>query len=237
MFSLIVPAHNEAKTLLPTLQALANQPPELAYEIVVACNGCDDDTPALARAFAAQNKPAQIRVVESEKAGMSWGKNFGAENSRGEILVFIDADTRLPPTALAEIARSLAGKERVIGTMAGAPDRGGPVVRVGFTVANWFTRRQKVHAPGGVMVMHRAVWEQCRFDENLPQGTSSDLIMRARGGGAEYVFIGRVKAITSIRRFEKTGIVGQMLAWRKNHQDLRRHRRAAVAGREYENVR
>ncbi|MDR0868427.1 MAG: glycosyltransferase [Planctomycetota bacterium] len=233
MFSLIVPAHNEAKTLLPTLQALANQ--TLDYEIVVACNGCDDDTPALARAFAAQNP--RVRVVESEKAGMSWGKNFGAANSRGEILVFIDADTRLPPTALVEIARALAGKERVIGTMAGAPDRGGPVVRVCFAVANWFTRRQKVHAPGGVMVMHRAVWEQCRFDENLPQGTSSDLIMRARALGAEYVFIGRVKAVTSIRRFEKTGIVGQMLAWRKNHRDLRRHRRAAVAGREYENVR
>jgi hypothetical protein len=44
-------------------------------------------------------------------------------------------------------------------------------------------------------------------------------------------------AVTSIRRFEKTGIIGQMLSWRRNHKLLTAGRRGAVADKQYEDVR
>lgn len=229
--SVIVPAHNEALAIAPTLAALVAQ--DFAdREILVACNGCTDNTAQVAAGFAG------VRVVESECSGMSFGKNFGAQNATGELLVFVDADTLLPPEGLRRIVEAVGGRPRVIGTLAGRPDRGGPVVRVCFWIANAITRRNKVHAPGGVMVMQRAVFDAIGgFDETLPQGTSTDLIMRARAAGAEYLFIGRVKGTTSIRRFEKTGIIRQMLAWRNNHQKMAAGLHDEVARKKYDNIR
>lgn len=238
VYSLIVPAHNEEKTLLPTLQALAAQQGDMAYEIVVACNGCTDNTVSIAREFAAAQPAGRVVVADTEQAGMSFGKNFGARNSNGRHLVFVDADTSIPADALSKIAGATAGRDNYIATVAGQPDKGGLVVKICFLIANFVTKRNRVHAPGGVMVMPRSVWENIGgFAEDLPQGTSSDLIMRARAAGAEYVFINRFKAVTSIRRFEKTGVIRQMLAWKQNHRNLENGSRESVAGRNYEDVR
>lgn len=236
LFSLIVPAHNEAQTIVATLAALTAQDFSSPFEIIVACNGCTDNTEKIAHEFAANNPMA--KVIASEKAGMSWGKNFGAQNSCGEILIFVDADTILPSKALSVITAAVENQGDFIGTMAGKPDQGGIVVKTCFMIANFFTKCKKVHAPGGVMIMPKSVWEKIGgFDEQLPQGTSSDLIMRARKVGAKYLYLSKVKAITSIRRFEKTGIIAQMLAWRKNHRDLQHGQRNAVSARQYDDIR
>jgi hypothetical protein len=84
------------------------------------------------------------------------------------------------------------------------------------------------------MLMDRATYDEIGgFDETLPQGTSTDCIWRGLAAGAEYLFVDSFRAVTSIRRFEKTGIVGQMLAWRRNHRDLAAGRRSRVADRAY----
>ncbi len=229
--SVIVPAHNEAQALVPTLASLVAQDCG-DFEVVVACNGCADRTAQIAAEFPG------VRVVESELSGMSFGKNFGAAHAVGELLIFVDADTTLPPEGLRRILEAVGDKPRVIGTVAGRPDRGGPVVRVCFWIANLVTRRKRVHAPGGVMVMQRSVYDAVQgFDEHLPQGTSTDLIMRALAAGAEYLFIHRVKATTSIRRFEKKGIIRQMLDWRSNHQKMAAGRHEEVSQSKYENFR
>lgn len=234
MLSILVPAHNEGATLGGTLENLLALRCPCETEIVVACNGSTDDTAAVAASFSGRG----VRVVESERAGMSWGKNLATQHARGSLYVFVDADTRLPPDALEEILRAVGEAPRVIGTMAGRPDRGGAVVRVCFWIANRVTKRNRVHAPGGVMIMHREVFEETGgFDEDLPQGTSSDFIMRARNTGAAYLFIDRVLATTSIRRFEKTGIIRQMLSWRKNHKNLASGHRERVVDHDYEAIR
>ena len=122
--------------------------------------------------------------------------------------------------------------------MAGLPARGGPVVRACFWIANIYTQRTKTHSPGGVIALNREVYAAIGgFDEELPQGTSTDLVRRACEAGAEYVCIDTVQAVTSIRRFEKTGIVSQMLEWRRNHRMLKKNEREALAKRSYQDVR
>ncbi len=230
--SVIVPCHNEAKVLATTLETLCTQHyPGPKPEVIVALNGCTDASWAVAQGF-------NVRVVESEKCGMSFGKNLGARAAAGEMLVFVDADTTLAEEGLQVIAECLHGCDSAVATMAGRPDRGGPVVRTAFLLANRDTCKRKVHAPGGVMAMHRQVFDKIQgFDESLPQGTSTDFIMRAQEAGAEYVFIDRTMGTTSIRRFEHTGIVHQMLEWRKNHKEIVRGQRDKVAGKEYKTVR
>jgi lipid-A-disaccharide synthase-like uncharacterized protein/GT2 family glycosyltransferase len=231
--SVIVPVHNEEKRLAETLGALTAQDyPGPKPQVIAALNGCTDGSRAVA-----EGVPG-VDIIEDARAGMSFGKNLGARAATGGILVFVDADTRLPGSALRLLAEAAAGKTRFIGTVAGVPDKGGGVVRICFLLANRATRRKQAHAPGGVMIMDRATFDAVGgFDETLPQGTSTDCIWRAVKGGAEYVFVDSFKAVTSIRRFEKTGIIGQMLDWRKNHRALTANRRELVAGKMYEDVR
>lgn len=230
--SVIVPAHNEVKTLGETLRILLGQRyPQDRMEIIVAANGCTDGTVAVARTF-------PVRVVESERAGMSFGKNLGASAATGDLLVFIDADTHLEPDGLRTVVESLHGIARPIATVAGRPSHGGPVVRFAFLLANLRTSRRKLHAPGGVMALPRSFFQELGgFDETLPQGTSSDLILRACAKGGTYVFIDATVATTSIRRFEKTGIIRQMLDWNQTHHLLRKGDHLSIQAKRYEPIR
>ncbi len=230
--SVIVPVHNEEKALTATLDNLFSQDyPGGSFEVISALNGCTDNSRAIAEKY-------PTLVIEDAKSGMSFGKNLGAKAATGDMLVFVDADTRLPADGLRLLAEAAAGHKHYIGTVAGKPDKGGGVVRTCFFIANCLTRRRKAHAPGGVMLMDRGTFVRTGgFDETLPQGTSTDMIWRGLQCGAEYLFVDSFKAETSIRRFEKTGIVSQMLSWRKNHQHLLNHQRDKVAVKDYDTIR
>lgn len=230
--SVIVPVHNEAKVLAGTITSLLQQEyPGPKPEIVIALNGCTDASWAVAHGY-------DVKVVESEKSGISHGRNFGAEASTGDIFFFVDADTTLPPGAIRSIVEAMYQYRSAVVGLRGRPDKGGLVVRGTFLIANWHTVRKRISPPGGVTCVHREVFERIDgFDENLPQGTNTDFIIRARAAGAEYVIIDSVKATTSIRRFEKSGIIRQMLSWRRNHIDLENGKRHKVENRPYEDVR
>lgn len=231
--SVIIPVHNEERRLAATLDPLVRQRyPGPKPQIVAALNGCTDNSRAVAEQFPG------VTVVDDARSGMSFGKNLGATVASGDMLIFIDADTIVPDNALTLLAEAAAGRAHYIGTVAGAPDKGGGVVRVCFFLANRATKRKQAHAPGGVMLMDRETFDRIGgFDENLPQGTSTDCIWRALQSGSEYVFVDEFKAITSIRRFEKRGIVSQMWDWRRNHKALGGDRRGEVAVKTYEDVR
>lgn len=230
--SIIVPIHNEEQQLPKTLDTLLAQDyPGPAPQIIASLNGCTDGSRKAAE------RPG-VTIVEDARSGMSFGKNLGARAATAGILVFVDADSRMPPDGLRLLAEAVAGGKHYIGTVAGAPDRGGGVVRTCFFLANRATRRRHSHAPGGVMIMDRETFDRIGgFDENLPQGTSTDCIWRGLRAGAAYVFVDSFKAVTSIRRFEKTGIINQMLDWRRNHRALDKGRRTEVKRKFYEDVR
>lgn len=235
----LVPAHNEAEHLAATLTRLldaARAYPGPTVRIVVAANACDDDTEGVAR-VALRDWP-DAHVVADARGGMSFGKNLAATAADDGLWVFVDADTTLTPDGLTALAEAVDGIDRPIGTMAGRPDRGGGVVRTCFWIANRLTRKRNAHAPGGVMFMTRTVFASTGgFDETLPQGTSTDFIQRAMARGAQYVFVDTPKATTSIRRFEQTGVIRQMMQWARNHRDMERGNRHAIRTRPYDNIR
>ncbi len=233
--SIIIPAHNESLAIATTITSIQNNAINYPYEIIIACNGCNDDTADIARNY-------KVRVIESEEAGMSFGKNFGAAAATNDFLIFVDADTILLPGAIAKYLETIAQRcknpEKIIGTVAGAPAKGGLVVKFCFLLANYFARCKKVHAPGGVMLMNKSIFTKINgFNESLPQGTSTDLIMRAIAAGAEYILLHNPRAITSIRRFEKKGIIRQMLDWRKNHAHMRKGEYSKVEKKDYKVIR
>lgn len=230
--SCIVPAHNEEKTLPRTIEnLLAQDYPRERMEIVVALNGCTDNSAEIARAY-------PVTLTQSNAKGMSFGKNLGARAAKGDFLLFIDADTTLPPHGIRTIMSHAMRHQDAALTVSGKPDRGGLVVIICFWIMNWYTRLKKIHSLGGVIGLSRQMFDRITgFDEELPQGTSTDVIQRARQAGASYVNVHTIKATTSIRRFEKTGIIRQMLSWRKNHRLMEKNKHEKVAVRHYEDFR
>lgn len=229
--SVIIPAHNEEAYIGATVANLRAQQYPGRLEIIAALNGCTDNTAAVAR-------EAGATVVESPGKGISFGRNLGARAATGDLLCFVDADTVLTPGALRRVAEAFHGHERAIACVGGAPDRGGGVVRTVFWIANTYAWWYRYSPPGPCTTVPRALHEAIAgWDESLPQGTVTDYVKRAQQAGATYLWVRGVRAITSIRRFEKKGVIWQMWAWRKNHADLEQGKRQAVSCRAYEDYR
>jgi len=109
--SVIIPARNEGKTLPLILSDLAAQKDEW-LEIIVVDDGSDDDTFAVAEKFGC--KTIQVRDKPAGWTGKSFACDTGARAAAGGLLLFLDADVRLSPGAVAGIRHSWAKNRRTV---------------------------------------------------------------------------------------------------------------------------
>lgn len=112
--SVVIPTHNRCASLLRLLKALCQQDfPADRMEVVVAADGCTDDTHAAIKAFAA---PFPISDVRLSGLGPSHARNAGAAAARGRILLFIDDDIEpLPQLVSSHVSRHRAsGSDRFV---------------------------------------------------------------------------------------------------------------------------
>jgi glycosyltransferase involved in cell wall biosynthesis len=99
VISIVIPLYNAGRWILETLQSIRAQT-FAQWEIVVVDDGSADDGPALVQAEAARE--ARIRFFRQANAGPAVARHFGAQQARGEWLIFLDADDLLPPGRLAK---------------------------------------------------------------------------------------------------------------------------------------
>lgn len=93
LISVVIPCYNHARYLeeaIASVRAQSYRP----IELVVVDDGSEDDTPAVAAAY------PDVRYLRQENRGLAAARNAGLRASRGEYLVFLDADDRLLPHAL-----------------------------------------------------------------------------------------------------------------------------------------
>ena len=105
-FSIIIPAYNEEKLLGRCLDSIvaASVPYRDKVEIIVVLNRCTDRTEEIARSY-------NCVIVKEDRKNMSVIRNAGAKAARGEIIMTIDADSRMTDNMLTEIAgKLLTGK-------------------------------------------------------------------------------------------------------------------------------
>ena len=97
MISIIIPAHNEEMYIDGILSDLKRQRHK-DFEVIVSDDFSEDRTAALARKSGLKG----IRVIEHKSRNASAARNIGAGAAKGEILAFIDADTRIYDTHFIE---------------------------------------------------------------------------------------------------------------------------------------
>jgi glycosyltransferase involved in cell wall biosynthesis len=95
--SVIIPTYNRKEMLLESLQSLALQTfPSDGFEVIVVDDGSTDGT----RAVEAHSFPFALRYLWQPNGGDAAARNHGAEQSRSDILVFIDDDIVIEPDFL-----------------------------------------------------------------------------------------------------------------------------------------
>ena len=100
--SVIIAARNEVDDLPATLDSLLAQTTELP-EIVVVDGGSTDGTPDVVRARSARVRLLEEPPLPDRWVGKSWACWTGARMTTGEWMLFLDADVRLDPHAVATL--------------------------------------------------------------------------------------------------------------------------------------
>src|SRR3989344_3724675 len=101
LFSVIVPARNEEKSIQTTLQSLVNLDyPKDKIEIIVVPNACTDRTAELVEQFITQHPLQKITLVDQYLPGKGKAMNSGLAVAKGEFFACLDADSFVAPNAL-----------------------------------------------------------------------------------------------------------------------------------------
>ncbi|HET6432956.1 glycosyltransferase family 2 protein [Dyella sp.] len=196
--TVVFAVHDGAAQLPARLANLASldYPPEL-LEIVVACDGCTDDSAARCRQWG----DSRVRVLEfPQRRGKAACLNDAVAIARGDILLMIDVRQRLAPDALRQLVANLADPS--IGVAGGALCFEDPATGFACSVdAYWryetLIRRceslsdSTVGVSGALYAIRRALFQP------LPDGTVLDDVlvpMRAARTGARVIFEPRAQA-------------------------------------------
>jgi glycosyltransferase involved in cell wall biosynthesis len=98
--SVVMPAHNEAAHVAPTISALATALERSGFdaEVVLVDDGSTDGTAQAAREAA--DGQVELRVVSQTNRGRFEARRAGLGDANGEYVLFLDARVRLAPGAL-----------------------------------------------------------------------------------------------------------------------------------------
>jgi len=205
-FSLVIPAYNEAGWLAALLDTVDvarrvyRGGPD-AIEVIVADNASTDATAAIAH-------QRGCRVATVTQRAIAAARNGGAAIATGEIVCFIDADSRIHPATFNAIDDVMRSGRVIVGSTKVHPDRWS----IGL-LATWLAALPVAYTMGvdaGVVFCRRNDFEAVGgYDERLLYAEDIQLLVDlkrlGRTRGQRFGRAKGVRAITSTRKFDKHG--------------------------------
>ncbi|HEY6467175.1 MAG TPA: glycosyltransferase [Candidatus Acidoferrales bacterium] len=211
LISVIIPAFNEESYLPQTLARLQDTISACArsVEVLLVDNESTDRTAEIARSFGAT-------VVLERVHNIGRVRNTGAKVSRGDVLVFIDADTVVPPHFLSRVADTMA-RSACLGGSAGLVHRpASKLLRAYLEVWRCLGTTLGM-AQGAAQFCQRSAFSALNgYDESQFMGEDVDFYWRlkkfSKKMGGYLVFLKDVKVVPSPRRFDNSPI-WRTLVW------------------------
>ena len=194
--SIVVPVLDEARNLerlLPELRALAP-----GAEVVVADGGSGDDGAAVVARYPG------VRWVTAPR-GRALQMNAGAAAAAGEVLLFLHADTRLPPRFDAAIGAALADPAVVGGRFDVRFDNPGAAFRMIAAMMNLRSRLSRISTGDQAMFVRRGAFAALGGYPPIPLMEDIELSrqLKRRGRIASL----RERVTTSARKWERDGVL------------------------------
>lgn len=199
--SIVIPAFNEARYLPATLATVHDAAAHVPCEVIVVDNASTDATAAIASSAGAIVVPEPIHHIARVR-------NAGARAATGDVLVFLDADTLIPPSLLGHIATAIQDA----GCLGGAVAVDYTALRRGWM--RWYLRGWSVWER--VFNMKQGAAQFCRsevfreiggYSEALHVGEDIEFYWRltkwARRTHGTLRFLKEPRVTTSARRFDR----------------------------------
>ena len=219
--SVIIPALQEelciARTLGQFTDALRRR---YHLEIIVSDGGSTDRTVEIAKS----NADVVLERNPNSRENISIGRNRGAKSSRGDILVFLNADVVIeqPDVFFPAIIKIIEEETTVAATcnVLISPEEENLVDRVFHRFFNWYFRLLNTlgvgMGRGECHVMRREVFEHIGgYNELLPAGEDYELYHRLRRTG-QIAFLRSLNVFESPRRYRRYGYFWITSLWLLN---------------------
>lgn len=202
--TIVVPVLNEAGSIEAALGALAPLR-QAGAEIVVVDGGSSDDTIARAGGLADQ--------VLSAPRGRASQMNAGAAQGRGDILLFLHADTRLPPGGADAMLARLANEDRAWGRFDVRIEGRHALLRVIAATMNLRSRLTGIATGDQAIFVRREAFMAVGGFPDIPLMEDVALSRKLKRLSAPICIAERVS--TSGRRWDQHGVVRTvLLMWR-----------------------
>ncbi|MBM7798490.1 glycosyltransferase involved in cell wall biosynthesis [Microlunatus panaciterrae] len=193
MTSIVIAAHNEESVIGSCLDALLADPKVDQSEIIVAANGCTDNTAALARARG-------VRVIEVRQASKPAALNAGDGATDEFPRIYLDADIVVPSGGISAINEALQASSDADGSVPLAAVPGRRLITRGrpWTVRAYFAinERLPVFRAGlfGRGMIGLSAEGRARFDQ-FPEMVADDLFLDSLFAPGERVLVAGVETV------------------------------------------
>ena len=222
MVSIIIPAHEEEKYIGISIERLLNQSEVIfigkdetpadfigkgkaVCELTVVVTSGEDNTEGVVAKY------PKVNLISDNFSGVSEARNIGANVSKGDVFLFLDADTLLNDGFLKRLD-DFKDRRNFIGTSRLLPDINTVKARIfmfGNNIAHIISRTSMA-----LIFCHRDVYKEVGgFDESMPAGEDLKFINIALKNKAKFKYLGSISAITSMRRFETNGYIKTAIEW------------------------
>jgi len=209
LLSLVIPAWNEAEQLprlFDSIDAARARWTERggragAIEVIVADNASSDATAQVAQARGARVARVDQRVIAA-------ARNGGAALARGEILAFVDADSRIHPDTFVAVVAAMANPRTLGGATGVSMERWS--LPIALTYAAMLPMIWLTGFDTGVVFWRRSDFVDLGgYDESRLAAEDVHFLWRltrmGKGRGQRLLRLRGVKAVTSTRKFDQYG--------------------------------
>ncbi len=210
LFSLVIPTLNEEKCIPVLLEDVSYQTNK-NFETIIVDAQSEDKTKQKALFF---KKSTNLTFLTGKEKNIAAQKNYGASNAKGVYLVFIDADFRIKPNFLSDIAKNIEKNTLIIMPYL-LPDENSSLIQAMFFLGNILVLLSqytpKPLSSAGCIIINKKFFNELKgFNDKLYNAEDHDLITRARHMGARAEVKFNIKVISSLRRIRKEGWINAL---------------------------
>lgn len=213
-FSIIIPSLNEEK-FIPKLLNNLNSQNFNDFEVIVVDGYSTDKTTKVVTEFKAKYP---LFLVSTKVRGVSYARNFGAKKSKGEVLIFFDADTQIPKNYLKKIAENFKEKKPDFLTTHLKVDSTKPSEQMFASFSNLFAEFGKVFKTPfsyGAMqaIKKEAFFDVGGYDIKTKFAEDSQLFQELCNRKYKYLILKSPCYTFSLRRFRADGTLNLLIQY------------------------